>query len=278
MRPERASAGALPMVGSIRRQPANGLPGGGSPEQIARKNQEVMAAAERGDRKRRDSRKRPASAAPPPPPAVDIDAPSALDDAFRTRTASKYEILMPDDITLSSASPRSETPPPASPEQLENAEAQSTRSRVDAKIAALLSDDEDDDEDDEDDISQDDLADRRTVYTRLSDAAKSQATAAITKPAPYNPNLVSGTKKRVTAQVQETGRDTIRQSYSKSFTNHELLSRESEAALAREIQMLARWEERRQELEVELMRYVPGIAMAVGRKEKAECIHVFVMA
>lgn len=278
---ESASAGALNMVGSIRRQPASGPPGGGSPEQIARRNREVLAAAERGDRRGRASgprRRPPASAAAPPPPpaAADMEPPSALDAAFRTRTASKYEILMPDDITLSS-SPRSEAPPPATPEQLENAEARSTRSRVDAKIAALLSDDEDD-EDDEDDISQDDLADRRTVYTRLSDAAKSQATAAITKPTPYNPNLVSGTKKRVTAQVQETGRDTIRQSYSKSFTNHELLSRESEAALAREIQMLARWEERRQELEVELMRYVPGIAMAVGRKEKAECIHVFVMA
>jgi len=246
---------ALHMVGSIRRQPASGLPGGGSPEQIARRNQEVLAAAERGDRRggRASSpRRRPASAAArPPPPAVDIDAPSALEDAFRIRTASKYEILMPDDITLSSSRKRlaESEAPPATPEQLENAEARTTRSRVDAKIAALLSDDDEDDEDD--DIAHDDLADRRTVYTRLSDTAKSQATAAITKPTPYN--LISGTKKRVTAQVQETGRDTIRQSYSKSFTNHELLSRESEAALAREIQVLARWEERRQELEVELM-------------------------
>jgi len=268
------------MVGSIRRQPANGLPpGGGSPEQIARRNREVLTAAERGDRRQRGGQSRkpkragaPTAAAATPPPAADmlVDAPSALDDAFRTRTASKYEILMPDDITLSKRpAGESEAPPPAAvtPEQLENAEARTTKSRVDAKIAALLADDDNDDEDDHGDIADDDLADRRTVYTRLSDAAKSQATAAISKPTPYHANAstsaassssrVVSKKKRVTAQVQETGRDTLRESYSKSFTNHELLSRESEAALAREIQVLARWEERRQELEVELMRYVP---------------------
>ena len=270
------------MVGSIRRQPANGPPpGGGSPEQIARRNREVLTAAERGDRRQRGGQSRkpkragaPTAAAATPPPAADmlVDAPSALDDAFRTRTASKYEILMPDDITLSSSSKKlaekSEAPPAAvTPEQLENAEARTTKSRVDAKIAALLADDDNDDEDDHGDIADDDLADRRTVYTRLSDAAKSQATAAISKPTPYHANAstsaassssrVVSKKKRVTAQVQETGRDTLRESYSKSFTNHELLSRESEAALAREIQVLARWEERRQELEVELMRYFP---------------------
>ena len=182
---------------------------------------------------------------------------------------------MPDDITLSSSSSSKSTEAaPPTPDQLENAEARTRKSLVDAKIAALLADDDDDDGD----IADGDLADRQTVYTRLSDTAKSQATAAISKSTSYGAASSSGgiaaaaaagasltaasaaggrrvvsKKKRVTAQVQETGRDTI-QSYTKSFTNHELLSRESEAALGREIQILARWEERRQDLEVQLMR------------------------
>ena len=262
------------MVGSIRKQPAN-FPGGGSgssgrAEQIARRNQEVLAAAERGDRRRRpnQNRRRKQLSATATATAT-AEASSALNDSFRMKTTSHFEILMPDDITLSSSSKGGgtiEAPPTA--EQLENAEARDRKSVVDAKIAALLADDE---EDDGDGIADGDLADKQTVYTRLSDMAKSQASAAISKSNSYGAASSSGgpsrttaaaaggsgrvvsKKKRVTAQVQETGRDTI-QSYTKSFTNHELLSRESEAALGREIQMLARWEERRQDLEVQLMR------------------------
>ena len=286
------------MVGSIRKQPANypgGSAGGGRrSEQIARRHQELRSATERGDRRARPNpNRRPDGATSrrkqQPLAAATAEAPSTLNDAFRMRSGSHFEILMPDDITLSSSTSSSskstEEAPLPTPEQLENAEAASRKSLVDAKIAALLAaDDEDDDEDDggagDGDIADDDLADRETVYTRLSDAAKSQATAAISKSNSYGaasssadaagggaPSLVASStatagsrhrviskKKRVTAQVQETGRDTIRQSYTKSFTNHELLSRESEAALGREIQILARWEERRQELEVQLMR------------------------
>ena len=266
------------MVGSIRKQPAN-FPGGGAggnsrAEQIARRNQDILAAAERGDRRRtnppnRGGRKqqKPLSAT-----AATAEAPSTLNDSFRMKSASHFEILMPDDITLSSSSSSSRAAEAPTPDQLENAEARTRKSLVDAKIAALLADDDEDDGD----IADGDLADKQTVYTRLSDTAKSQATAAISKSTSYGaasssggaasagPSLTTAAsaagsrrvvskKKRVTAQVQETGRDTI-QSYTKSFTNHELLSRESEAALGREIQILARWEERRQDLEVQLMR------------------------
>ena len=296
------TATALQMVGRIRKQPANypgGSAGGGRrSEQIARRHQELRSATERGDRRARPNQqnRRPGSSGSrtqkPLAAAATAEAPSTLNDSFRMRSGSHFEILMPDDITLSSSTSSSsssskstaEAPLPT-PDQLENAEAASRKSLVDAKIAALLA--ADDEEDDiggnggDGDIADDDLADRETVYTRLSDAAKSQATAAISKSNSYGaasssadagsgggaPSLVASStatagsrhrviskKKRVTAQVQETGRDTIRQSYTKSFTNHELLSRESEAALGREIQILARWEERRQELEVQLMR------------------------
>lgn len=266
------------MVGSIRKQPAN-FPGGGAggssrAEQIARRNQDILAAAERGDRRRtnppnRGGRKQLSAT------AATAEAPSTLNDSFRMKSASHFEILMPDDITLSSSSTSSRAAEAPTPDQLENAEARTRKSLVDAKIAALLAAADEDDGD----IADGDLADKQTVHTRLSDTAKSQATAAISKSTSYGaasssggaagaasagPSLTTAAsaagsrrvvskKKRVTAQVQETGRDTI-QSYTKSFTNHELLSRESEAALGREIQILARWEERRQDLEVQLMR------------------------
>lgn len=262
------------MVGSIRKQPAN-FPGGGGggssrAEQIARRNQDILAAAERGDRRSNPNRGRqpggPSRKQKPLSATATAEASSTLNDSFRMKSTSHFEILMPDDITLSSSSKSTEAPP--TPEQLENSEARTRKSLVDAKIAALLADDDEDDGD----IADGDLADKHTVYTRLSDTAKSQATAAISKSTSYGAASSSGgaagpslstagagsrrvvsKKKRVTAQVQETGRDTI-QSYTKSFTNHELLSRESEAALGREIQILARWEERRQDLEVQLMR------------------------
>lgn len=277
--PSSSASTALHMVGSIRKQPAN-FPGGGAggsgrAEQIARRNQDLLAAAERGDRRRTNpNRGRPQSSRKQKPlsatAAATAEAPSTLNDSFRMKTTSHFEILMPDDITLSSSSSSKSTEAPT-PEQLENAEARTRKSLVDAKIAALLADDDEDDGD----IADGDLADKQTVYTRLSDTAKSQATAAISKSTSYGAASSGGggaaagapltaasaagsrrvvsKKKRVTAQVQETGRDTI-QSYTKSFTNHELLSRESEAALGREIQILARWEERRQDLEVQLMR------------------------
>lgn len=58
---------------------------------------------------------------------------------------------------------------------------------------------------------------------------------------------------RITASVRETGYDSMR-NYLKSVCNHELLNKNEEIILAREIQILIKWEEKREELESNLMR------------------------
>jgi len=66
---------------------------------------------------------------------------------------------------------------------------------------------------------------------------------------------VVGKKGKIRAQVKETGYDSMR-SYIKTMCNHELLNRNEEVVLAREIQVLIKWEEQREELETQLLRYV----------------------
>lgn len=61
-----------------------------------------------------------------------------------------------------------------------------------------------------------------------------------------------GTRK-VRASVRETGYDSMR-NYIKTMCNHELLNKNEEVVLAREIQLLMRWEETREELESQLLR------------------------
>lgn len=60
-------------------------------------------------------------------------------------------------------------------------------------------------------------------------------------------------KPKIKAQVRETGYDSIR-SYIKTMCNHELLNKNEEIILAREIQILVQWEAVRDELEQELSR------------------------
>jgi len=60
-------------------------------------------------------------------------------------------------------------------------------------------------------------------------------------------------KNKLITRVQETGRDTM-SSYLKSMSNHELLRKEDELILGREIQKLMKYEEKRQELEESLLR------------------------
>ncbi len=60
-------------------------------------------------------------------------------------------------------------------------------------------------------------------------------------------------KRRIRANVKETGFDSMK-SYMKSMGNHELLKKNEEIILAREIQVLIGWEEKREELEAKLMR------------------------
>jgi hypothetical protein len=60
-------------------------------------------------------------------------------------------------------------------------------------------------------------------------------------------------KRRITASVKETGFDSMKY-YMKTMGNHELLKKNEEIILAREIQILIKWEEQREELEAKLMR------------------------
>jgi RNA polymerase sigma factor (sigma-70 family) len=64
----------------------------------------------------------------------------------------------------------------------------------------------------------------------------------------------SGKKmKKVTATIRETGQDSMRH-YLKSMGNHDLLNKNEEIILAREIQILIGWEESRVDLETRLAR------------------------
>jgi len=60
-------------------------------------------------------------------------------------------------------------------------------------------------------------------------------------------------KRKVRARVRETGYDSMK-SYIKTMCNHELLNKNEEIVLAREIQILIKWEEARDNLESELVR------------------------
>lgn len=60
-------------------------------------------------------------------------------------------------------------------------------------------------------------------------------------------------KKKVTASVRETGTDSMK-NYIKTMCNHELLNKNEEIILAREIQILLLWEKQRESLELQLLR------------------------
>lgn len=61
------------------------------------------------------------------------------------------------------------------------------------------------------------------------------------------------TTSRIKARLEDTGYDSIR-NYMKSMCNHELLNKNEEIILAREIQILIRWEGVREQLEEDLLR------------------------
>lgn len=60
-------------------------------------------------------------------------------------------------------------------------------------------------------------------------------------------------KRKIKASVRETGTDSMKY-YIKSMCNHELLNKNEEIILAREIQILLKWEKQREQLEEELLR------------------------
>lgn len=59
--------------------------------------------------------------------------------------------------------------------------------------------------------------------------------------------------RRIRANVRETGFDSMKY-YMKTMGNHDLLQKNEEIILAREIQILIKWEEKREELESQLLR------------------------
>ena len=82
---------------------------------------------------------------------------------------------------------------------------------------------------------------------------------------PIHPQTAAGQKnyqetvgRRIRANVRETGFDSMKY-YMKTMGNHDLLQKNEEIILAREIQILIKWEELREELESELLRWVPLI-------------------
>lgn len=107
------------------------------------------------------------------------------------------------------------------------------------------------------------IADKQTVFAKLSDEDLREASDAVAKvttkkPTENEPIRMAKAKKgakkaRVKASVFETGQDSIKE-YMKALGNHQVLSAEDEQVLGRQIQTLAKWEEKRQELEDELLR------------------------
>ena len=104
------------------------------------------------------------------------------------------------------------------------------------------------------------VADKETVFAKLSDEDLREASDAVSKvnnKGDTDLEAVRGgsRKGKVTANVMETGQDTIKQ-YVKSLANHQVLSAEDETILGKQIQILVQWEQSRIELEHDLLRYV----------------------
>jgi GTP cyclohydrolase I len=70
---------------------------------------------------------------------------------------------------------------------------------------------------------------------------------------PKSKNTDEEPKRRITANVKETGFDSMKY-YMKTMGNHELLKKNEEIILAREIQILIKWEQEREALEAKLIR------------------------
>jgi hypothetical protein len=60
-------------------------------------------------------------------------------------------------------------------------------------------------------------------------------------------------KRKIKASIKETGQDSMKY-YIKSMCNHDLLNKNEEIILAREIQILLKWEAERETLEEQLLR------------------------
>ena len=93
---------------------------------------------------------------------------------------------------------------------------------------------------DEDDTQKQVQAQKQNRAQRLTDRMQMEQSGGVTK-------------RKVRASVKETGYDSMR-SYIKTMCNHELLNKNEEVVLAREIQLLIQWEAEREVLEEALLR------------------------
>lgn len=84
-------------------------------------------------------------------------------------------------------------------------------------------------------------------FSKMSDEAKFKATLALKR------STTTVTTTKVRASVKETGNDTMSH-YLKSMGGHELLRKEDEEVLGRQVRILVRWDEKRMELEEKLLR------------------------
>ncbi len=91
---------------------------------------------------------------------------------------------------------------------------------------------------------------RRVSASPTSTFGKANADEFLVKPAGIESEFP---KRKIKASVRETGTDSMKY-YIKSMCNHELLNKNEEIILAREIQILLKWEKQREKLEEELLR------------------------
>jgi RNA polymerase primary sigma factor len=90
------------------------------------------------------------------------------------------------------------------------------------------------------------------IKTRVKQVAAKQAAAKESSSSSSSANSSKG-KPKVRASVKETGSESMRY-YLKTMGNHELLSKNEEIILGKQIQILIKWEQIREELEATLMR------------------------
>ena len=91
---------------------------------------------------------------------------------------------------------------------------------------------------------------KRVSASPLSTFGKANADEFLAKPTGIESEFP---KRKIKASVRETGTDSMKY-YIKSMCNHELLNKNEEIILAREIQILLKWEKEREKLEEELLR------------------------
>ena len=95
-----------------------------------------------------------------------------------------------------------------------------------------------------------------TPYSQSAGASPTPSSASEESTSKYikSPGIESEfPKRKIKANVRETGTDSMKY-YIKSMCNHELLNKNEEIILAREIQILLKWEEEREKLEEKLLR------------------------